>query len=123
MIRRKRFEQGDHVKISDIGQTYTTYLQKAIQLGADISDDLYRWYDDGEDFAVLDGSMAKDESYSWVYDKSPSTGDGCIVLRMGSTDHILVQRICDGKQFIMASRGLTYDKSTPKWLEDEDFLI
>jgi len=115
---------GDTVKISHSGYQYTTYLEKAVELGADIS--LYiREYIrlSGGSYRGFDYRRARaDRKCKWIYDYEADKGDVCTVINMDHSVHMLIERVYDGRQFLFDGDGLTVVEKKVMF-DDEDFLI
>jgi hypothetical protein len=96
----------------------------AIELGADVSKYILKHLSQhGRSFRGFDYNIAKkDGSSKWIYDKSSGDGDVCKLLKMSGDDHYLVERIFDGRQFVMSGYGIKFIKK-PEMFEDGDFLL
>ena len=121
------FKQGQAVEVINNGWSYTTYVDMAIQLGADVDARLYDWYTDGANHAELDRTLVLNEEYSWVYNSIANNGDICIVLRQSDeSEHVLIERIKDNKQFVIGTMGLRkvkYKVMENKWFGENEFFI
>lgn len=114
---------GDTVRITHGGYQYTTYVQKAVELGADISPYIREQYRANPSLRGFDYSKAKrDRKYKWIYDNEADNGDVCKIISMDDRLHILIERIYDGRQFIFDGDGLTVVEKKVMF-DDEDFLI
>ena len=116
----KTIEIGDLVGITDPGYQYTSYTEKAIELKADVSDYVRKTHANGT--RVNHRIAQEDRSCGWIYNDECEKGDICIVLNMSSSQHVLIQRIHDGRQFLMDSSGLKIHKKS-EMFNDEDFLL
>ena len=118
------FEIGDIIVIKNNGHQYTTYIDMAIQLGADVSNVISKHLSQsGHSYRSMDYNLArKDRSCKWIYNESLNNGDVCKLLNMSGTDHYLVERIFDGRQFLMAEYGMKFIRKT-EMFSDRDFLL
>lgn len=117
------FEIGDIIVIKNNGHQYTTYIDMAIQLGADVSSIITKHLiQSGHSYKSVDYNLARqDKSCKWIYDGNVGNGDVCKILNM-SGDHYLVERIFDGMQFLMAEYGMRFIRKT-EMFSDRDFLL
>lgn len=114
---------GDIVKVTDNGYQYTTYVEMAVMLGADISSYIMGFYNDNQgSFRGFDYSKArKNRSCKWIYDNRVDNGDVCITLNTyGSI--ALIERVYDCRQFIIDFDGLKIEKKS-QMFSDMDFLL
>lgn len=114
---------GDIVKVTDNGYQYTTYVEMAVRLGADVSSYIMRFYDENQgSFRGFDYSKAqKDTHCKWVYDNRVSNGDVCVTINIyGSI--ALIERVYDCRQFIIDFDGLKIEKKS-EMFGDMDFLL
>jgi hypothetical protein len=120
---RIEIEIGDIVKVTDNGYQYTTYVEMAVRLGADVSSYIMRlWNENQGSFRDLDSSKArKDRSCKWIYDNVVDNGDVCVTLNTyGSI--ALIERAYDCRQFIISFDGLKIEKKS-QMFSDMDFLL
>jgi len=124
-LKRFKFKQGDYVQVVDDGYTYTTHLQKAVELGADVNEYCRRWYERGGNYGTLDSYKVNEGKHSWVNGMSPERGEECIVLNADQPLHLLVERTYDGRQFVIENKGLKLSKRSydDRWFDDKDFLL
>lgn len=119
---RKDIKVGEIVKVTNKGYTYNTYTEKAIELHADVSDYLMKCR--REQFRASDSIARLDRSSRWIYGASPNNGDVGIVVNKSnsSTKYILIERIVDGRQFILENTGLTVHENH-EMFSDKDFEL
>lgn len=122
-MKQFKFRQGDYVHVIDAGYTYTTHLAKAVELGADVNEYCRRWYEKGANYNNLDRVKSNEGKHSWVNGMQPEEGEGCVVLRADQPLYILVERLYDGRQFIIENKGLKFYKKDDDWYDEEDFLL
>jgi len=117
---RRNVKVGDIVKVTHSGYTYNTYTEKAIELHADVSDYLINCR---REQARADDSRARsDRSGRWVYGASPNNGDLGVVVNKTSSTYILIERVVDGRQFILENTGLAVIKND-EMFSDKDFEL
>jgi aminoglycoside phosphotransferase len=117
------FEIGDTIVIINNGHQYTTHIDMAIELGADVSNVILKHLSQyGRSYINMDYNLAKeDRSCKWVYNSKIDDGDVCKLLK-SSGDHYLVERIFDGRQFLMAEYGIKFVRKAEMFC-DKDFLL
>ena len=124
---RKDIKVGAVVKVTHSGYTYNTYTEKAIELHADVSKYLINCL--RSQTRPNTERARSDRSSSWVYGQNPRDGDiGIVINKSASGDdrysekYILIERIGDGRQFILESSGLTVDPNR-EMFSDKDFEL
>lgn len=119
-----KFRIGDIIEITNNGHQYTTHIDMAIGLGADVSNiilDHFSQY--GRTYKDLDCNLArKDRSCKWVYDGEVDNRVVCKILNIGSRDHYLVESVSDGMQFLMGKEGMKYIRKS-NMFSDKDFEL
>lgn len=111
---------GDSVKVISNGYQYTTYSEKAIELGADVSAYIRNCFRNG--LTVNHGRARRDRKCKWIFDNDVGNGDICEVINFDDRNHVLIERIYDGRQFLMDPDGFEYYGSHAMF-GDKDFLI
>jgi len=118
-----RIRVGDTVKVIRTGHQYTTYIQMAIELGADVSSYILEQFKTDPSFRRFDHARAEvDRKCKWIYGYESNKGDVCKVLNMASMTHILIERIYDGRQFLFSHLGLKVIEKK-QMFNDKDFLL
>jgi len=120
---RKDIKVGAVVKVTHSGYTYNTYTEKAIELHADVSKYLINCL--RSQTRPNTERARSDRSSSWIYGQNPRDGDiGIVINKSSSMDeqYILIERIGDGRQFILESSGLTVDPNR-EMFSDKDFEL
>lgn len=116
---------GDTVKIIHTGYQYTTYIEMAVWLGADMAPYIREQYEkSGGSFRAFNSAKARGyKNHKWIYDYEASRLDICRVNNIdGSGQHFLLERIYDGRQFVFGPEGLKVIKKG-EMFDDKDFLI
>jgi len=113
---------GNTIRISDTGHQYCGYVVKAMELGADVSPYIRAYYNNhGSTHGMKQGIAMADRSPKWIYESHVKKGDICEVLNMDQRNgHVLVERMPDGRQFLMDAPGCEVIKET---FGDKDFLL
>lgn len=114
---------GTVVKVTHSGYTYNTYTEKAIELHADVSNYLINCI--RSQTRPSTDRARSDRSSNWVYGQNPRNGDiGIVINKCSSKDerYILIQRLIDGRQFILESSGLTVNQNGDMF-SDKDFEL
>ena len=124
---RRDIKVGAVVKVTHSGYTYNTYTEKAIELHADVSNYLINCL--RSQTRPNTERARSDRSSSWIYGQNPSDGDiGIVINKSASGDdrysekYILIERIGDGRQFILESSGLTLNQNGDMF-SDKDFEL
>lgn len=114
---------GDVVKVTDSGCQYTTYVEKAVQLGADISSYIMDFCKENQgSFSGFDYRRARDRNCKWIYDNMVQNGDVCMTINIDGSSIVLIERIYDGRQFLMDNDGLKVVEKS-QMFSDGDFLL
>lgn len=120
---RRDIKVGTVVKVTHSGYTYNTYTEKAIELHADVSIYLINCL---RSQTRPNTELARsDRSSSWVYGQNPCDGDIGIVINESSSKgerYILIERVGDGRQFVLESSGLTVNPNR-EMFSDKDFEL
>ena len=120
---RRDIKIGTVVKVTHSGYTYNTYTEKAIELHADVSKYLINCL--RSQTRPNTDRARSDRSSMWIYGQNPRDGDICIVVNDSSSKgerYILVERVGDGRQFILENSGLSVEQNL-EMFSDKDFEL
>jgi hypothetical protein len=114
---------GDKIRITDIGHQYCGHVVKVMELGGDVSPYIRAYYkNNGNTIGMKHDIAMADKSTKWTYEYVCNTGDICEVVGIDtSTDHVLIERNGDSKQFLMDAPGCQVLETS--MFVDEDFLV
>lgn len=119
------FEIGDIIIVANIGHTYSTYMDMAAKLGAEINPEDWNFYGKQKPFGYTEKSTKSTKSTKWTYGKSPSRGGFYIVKNISDSGKIhLIEHTESGNQFLMSAEGMRFHAKVAKiYLEDDLFEL
>jgi hypothetical protein len=116
---KPRYKINDIVTVFDAGETYSTHLAAAKDLGADYDPadyDIFQQKQSGTALPLIGRPYITECKYKFKPGATPTSGDRCKCLNVAE-DFVLVERLTDKQQFIISHHGLRLFKAS-FWEED-----